>query len=953
MQIKEKLSNIPTEYQPVPFWSWNDKLEPDELRRQIRWMKDNGIGGFFMHARGGLNTKYMSKEWMECIEACCDEAQKNQMDAWGYDENGWPSGFAGGKLLEDVNNLDHYLEHSFGKYDKEADLSYTISGDDVTIVKCEDDNSDVKDNDNYLNIYVRRAVSTVDILNPEIVKKFINNTHEKYKEYFGDEFSKKFKGFFTDEPQFYRGGGTPYSVMMIEYFKNEYNEDLNEKLGLLFVKKKDWRQFRYRYWLSMQRLMIESFAKQIYSWCEDNDVQFTGHYIEENTMGHQVVCCGGIMPFYAYMHIPGIDWLIDETRLELGPRQLGSVAKQFGKKHALTETFAARGWNCTPRELRRIAGFQYANGVNFMCHHLMPYSEHGQRKRDYPIHFNPANPWVKENFKEFNDYFTRLGYLLATGEEDVKVAMLHPIRSTYFEFSKDKEAEEFGLIDIERNLRESMRIFSARGIPFHFIDETLMEDYGFVDNDKIGCGECSYDYLVLPHIETMGKHTEKLIRQYVENGGKVLILDNVPKYLEGEKYEYSYLNSNCTLEEIIDEHLFKVADTNNELFYAYRLIDNRPMVFVQNASKTDEYVQTFEFGEKYKSMISLNLNTFEQVRLGNTITILPNESIVLLASEETFERVDKLKKVDFKFENAKVEFETNYMTIDEVCYSKNGINYSKPIYVNKLFDQLLNERYDGKLWIQYSFDVDVLPKNITLMVEKDNATGGFINNRSLEFNEKWEDDHTFYKADISKDIVLGKNTYEIVIDWNQTEETYYALFGENVTESLKNCIVYKNEIEAIYLCGKFGVYSREKMKEHMDNSFLGHDFYVGEIPNIVNELATDGFPFFRGNLKLSNKVSLDKKDIMLNVKGNYLMAKVWINNQKVGDLFFEKQIDISDYAKEGDNLVEVEFVIGNRNMFGPLHLDGTEWFISPFEFTLCDLPEEKNGVMEYRLQRFY
>ena len=29
----------------------------------------------------------------------------------------------------------------------------------------------------------------------------------------------------------------------------------------------------------------------------------------------------------------------------------------------------------TPGELRRVAGYQYANGVNRLCHHLIPYSE--------------------------------------------------------------------------------------------------------------------------------------------------------------------------------------------------------------------------------------------------------------------------------------------------------------------------------------------------------------------------------------------------------------------------------------------------------------------------------------------------------------------------------------------------------------------------------------------------
>ena len=43
-----------------PFWAWNGKLEPEELRRQIRVMRRMGMGGFFMHARVGLATPYLS-----------------------------------------------------------------------------------------------------------------------------------------------------------------------------------------------------------------------------------------------------------------------------------------------------------------------------------------------------------------------------------------------------------------------------------------------------------------------------------------------------------------------------------------------------------------------------------------------------------------------------------------------------------------------------------------------------------------------------------------------------------------------------------------------------------------------------------------------------------------------------------------------------------------------------
>ncbi len=84
-----------------PFWAWNGDLDPQELRRQIRLMKRMGLGGFFMHSRVGLVTPYLKDEWFQCIEACADEAKKQDMLAWMYDEDRWPSGAAGGIVTKD------------------------------------------------------------------------------------------------------------------------------------------------------------------------------------------------------------------------------------------------------------------------------------------------------------------------------------------------------------------------------------------------------------------------------------------------------------------------------------------------------------------------------------------------------------------------------------------------------------------------------------------------------------------------------------------------------------------------------------------------------------------------------------------------------------------------------------------------------------------------------------
>ena len=123
----QKMNESINRYRPIPFWSWNDKLDPEELRRQIRSMRAASMGGFFMHARGGLETEYMSEEWFTAIKASIEEAKAQGMNAWCYDENGWPSGFAGMKLLEDEANWVHYLEYQWhDEFDSTALAVYSL-----------------------------------------------------------------------------------------------------------------------------------------------------------------------------------------------------------------------------------------------------------------------------------------------------------------------------------------------------------------------------------------------------------------------------------------------------------------------------------------------------------------------------------------------------------------------------------------------------------------------------------------------------------------------------------------------------------------------------------------------------------------------------------------------------------------------------------------------------------
>lgn len=905
--IIEKFNGDLSENKPLPFWSWNGNLKKERLVKQIEWMNDNGIGGYFMHARSGLKTEYLSKEWMNCIKACAEYGNNKSLESWIYDENGWPSGFAGGKLLEDENNRDKYITYKFGCFDNNAVVSYKLENNNL-IRKFDNNGGE------YLNLYIETAVSTTDILNPAVTDKFIALTHEKYKKEFGEDFSNKITGFFTDEPQYQRMH-TAFTPIIVSYYKEKYNEDIYDKLGLLFVEAKGYKSFRYRYWSAMQHLMIENFARRLHSWCTDNGVKLTGHYIEETTLFGQMMCCAGVMPFYVHMDIPGIDWLGSKADNEIPPRQVASVAAQYLKKQVLTETFAGCGWNMSPKDLKRIADFQFCCGVNRLCHHLVPYSEQGRRKRDYPPHFSNINPWVEYEFRDFNKYFTKLGFLLSHSEEFVNVAVLHPIREAYLYFKRD---EETCLDDLSEKLLRTCRLLSSNGISYHFLDETLLEKDGFVNGNKIGCAAKEYEFLILPNMSVLAKSTEKLIKKYLSNRGKILILGNKPQFVEGENFDFSYLNTNCTLEDIFLSQPYRVKNQKARVNSTYRVIDNVSFLFVMNPTEEIQ-TQEYDFGMQIKSFEELNIVNDEISAKALKVELAPGEAAVLFPSGRDYCAQNK-PVVDLKIKNADVVFERNYLPIDFLQYSFDGVNFSELYSTVGLFSKLLEDRYEGNIFLKYCFEIDEKPSALSLAIENSESTEYFLNGEKIIFSKCSKKEENLIIADISENALIGVNEFVAKTYWYQDEKVYYALFGENVTEGLKNCLVYNSEIEPIYLLGDFGVYSRTNYRPGLSESYVyAENFYIGKKPTVITEPTTEGFPFFAGKILLKQVITLESKNVCIRFKGTWHAAYLRINGAYAGKMVYNDTVDISPYANLGENCVEIELIIGNRNLLGPHH----------------------------------
>lgn len=170
------------------------------------------------------------------------------------------------------------------------------------------DIDDAGGSENFYIIYQCFDSSYVDTMDARVTKEFISYTHEEYKRRTGDSFGGVMPGFFTDEPQYYRYA-TAWSNTLPSEFEKAYGYSIFDKLPALFTDFEGADEFRYDYWYLCHKLFINNFIKVIYDWCDENGCQITGHAIEESLLFTQMWCIGGIMPFYEYEHIPGIDYL--------------------------------------------------------------------------------------------------------------------------------------------------------------------------------------------------------------------------------------------------------------------------------------------------------------------------------------------------------------------------------------------------------------------------------------------------------------------------------------------------------------------------------------------------------------------------------------------------------------------------------------------------------------------
>lgn len=540
------------EYRGAPFWAWNCKLDQKELEWQLEVLKQMGFGGAHMHVRTGMATPYLSDEYMELIKACVQKAKSEDMLAWLYDEDRWPSGAAGGLVTREKRYRERYLKFTpfidntetekklLACYDIELDeegylLSWNVLGE----------NEPAKHEKWYAYLQMREEEAWynnqtyVNTLDKAAMDRFIEITYESYNRTVSDEFDKTIPAIFTDEPQFYLKSTLkfatekakvilPWTDDLADTFAEKYDgEDLMANLPELVWDRADGQAsvIRYHYHDHVCERFVTAFADNCGAWCREHGLALTGHMMEEPTLESQTKALGEAMRSYRAFDLPGIDMLC--ARLEYTTaKQTQSAVHQFGREGMMSELYGVTNWDFDFRGHKLHGDWQAALGVTIRVPHLSWVSMAGEAKRDYPASISYQSPWW-EKYSLVEDHFARVNTALTRGKPLVKVGVIHPIESYWLHWGPSEQTAVIRnkMDDNFKNLTEWL-LFG--GVDFDYISESLLPDLCKDAGTPLKVGAMEYDIILVPECETLRSTTLERLEAFAKAGGNLIFAGDLP-----------------------------------------------------------------------------------------------------------------------------------------------------------------------------------------------------------------------------------------------------------------------------------------------------------------------------------------------------------------------------------------------------------------------------------------
>jgi hypothetical protein len=969
----------PAAYRAAPLWDWNDKITREEISFQMKKFKEGGIGGVFIHPRPGLVTEYLSTEWNELFDYTVQTAKTLGMQVWIYDENSYPSGFAGGHVQ--ARYPDSYQNGSGLGLKITRDLK-EITGLPVEVLLKQTPKSlNSKEPATYYVFYRTFAQPSywtggfpyVDLLFPGVTDTFMRATMEGYEKYNKEDFGKTLQGIFTDEPNLEAAKGPETAIRwtpdLFDQFELRWGYRLEPELVSLVEETDNYTKVRHDYYTLLLEMFLDSWAVPWSDYCQKNHLQWTGHYWE-----HGWPYPGdGIdeSAFYMYHQMPGVDMLgrsYDSTGMEgqfgntRAVRELASAANQSGWNRRLSETWGGAGWQISFAELKRLVDWEVVLGVNFVNPHLSYFSMQGVRKFDYPPSFSYQEPWW-DDFHTLGDYIGRICLAMSSGEQMNNILILQPNTTAWMYHTTLKDDPR--ILELSKTFKAFIQELEYEHFEYDLGSEQVIKRFGGLSRKGLTIRNRTYDHIVLPPgIRNIEVTTYNLLKDYLSDGYTVLCFSDSIDYVDGEmnhsvkdlaaKYPVNWITGKDLKSELVRSYLanpeisIRQADrSSGQLFHQRRILDDGQLLVLVNSDLSHEAEAEIGIREHHLTEVDLAdgsekpLTALKKAGMVNyQVTVPPGGSRLFIShtgkpdpKNPGRRRVLSEEPVSASSPITARRLSPNVLTVDYLdletaSYKNEDMYFMTAMY--KLFE--ISGLKTGNPWqhkIQYKkqyLEMDNFNSDSWFKVRYHFNVDAALSAQNLSQLRAVIERPDQWQVSLNGKVVAP-------VDSQWWLDRHFPVFnlgdhvknGANLIELSAPKMTVFSELMPIYILGDFSL-------ENASGGFL----IKPALDPGLRSWKESGMPFY------GDKVGYTRNFRIETVSGNYrvqlgdwkgAVAEVWVNGKHAGNIGWKPyELDVTKFIQPGDNGIEVKISGSLKNTLGYHHKVQTGWIDSPFSW---------------------
>ena len=546
------------------WWWFGPAATKPELEREMRAMKDAGIGGFEVQPVYPLdlehNYPYLSDEFLDALRFTAEKAKELGLRMDLTLGSGWPFGgphisidHAAGKLR--VEPVRPALGEGETQIAELSDLFF-VSSRTRQVVK----RAAVGAEGFVLDHYDRAAIDT----HLRVVGDRLLNALGENRPY----------AVFSDSLEV---EGSDWTPRFLDEFRRRRGYDLTPYLGALLKDGENAAAIRHDWGLTLTELANENYLTPIRQWAAQHGTRF-----RSQTYGTPPVNLSS----NALVDLPeGEGWT---WRQFSNTRWASSANHLYHRNITSSETWTwlhSPVFRATPLDLKAEADLHFLEGVNQIVGHGWPYSPPEAGEPGWHFYaaaaLNDHNPWWIV-MPDVASYLQRVSFLLRQGEPVADVAIYLPTEDAYARFTPSH-------VSVSRSMDQ---LIGPRVIP-QILDAGY--NFDFIDDAAIARQGIPYRVLIVPGVERMPLRTLEAIDVYVKRGGSAIATRRAPSLAPGLKDDSSKVHdlSQKIFASIHDENrlgeelrraLPPDLATAPEIGFVHRKTEDAEIYFVVNTS---------------------------------------------------------------------------------------------------------------------------------------------------------------------------------------------------------------------------------------------------------------------------------------------------------------------------------------------------------------------------------